>query len=264
MKHFFILALCAPILMNAQTEIPNGNFETWDYYNTWTLEPESWTTPNNQLVMSVLQDSASYEGELAMRVKVQPGFEGGIPQTASVSFPSLFDEYLGGVRFYVKANVPDGDTLDRVSVLIEFLHEDAIVHSAEWIGYESIVDWEMVLIDAHPENYYEEIRIVVQAGYFGELGGGSWDTWISVDHMSLPVAFGVDDMETESFSVFPNPVESVLHIQRDTPASAIRIEDVCGRVVMEYSFANAIDVSSLTSGMYFIHSGTAQQKFMKQ
>ncbi len=262
---FFITTFFVLILANhtkAQT-IPNGNFETWDLYNSWTLEPEFWVTSNNQLMTPVMQDSSAFEGNLAMRVNVLSGFEGAIVETASVlmsisEIPSL-------LNFMVKANVPMGDPADNVAVTVSFTYEDAIVLTQTWTSLSPIADWLPVFMQFEGNNIeVQEVIITVSAGYNGPLGGGSWDTWISVDAMSFETMEQVSNNNSTQLEIFPNPTSDFLNITAPVgidSASQIIISNALGSIVLiasiSYSvLSNAnqlcVDISGLSCGLYFI------------
>jgi hypothetical protein len=118
-KYLLPAALFMQMAGASQLVVPNGNFEIWDLYNTWTLEPLDWTTSNDQIIESVRQDTAAYEGVFAMRVTVLPGFEGGVPQSASTL--AMTTEAPTELQFAVKANVPDDVEQDRVEVKVEYM-----------------------------------------------------------------------------------------------------------------------------------------------
>jgi hypothetical protein len=262
MKRIITLTLVALVAchMHAQNLVPNGSFETWDYYNTWTLEPQYWYTPNDQLTETVVQDSNAFEGNLAMRVKVLSGFEGGVAQTADVIVPlSSFPSVL---HFAVKASVPDGDENDQVSVTVNFFNEDALVLSHTWTATDSIAQWEEVNFGFVPPGAtVTEAQIIVSAGYNGPLGGGSWDTWISVDDMYWTTAESVEDTHVAALELFPNPANDALNLKCLNVVGkgcCFSITDISGKVV--YTNTNnaamynngtlQIDVSALPGGSY--------------
>jgi hypothetical protein len=186
---------------NSQFEVPNGNFEVWDFYNTWTLEPQFWETPNNQLIYSTMPDSNAFEGDLAMKIIPLQGFEGAIPQSASVLFS--IQEIPASLNFAVKAYVAEGNPNDQVSVRIQFMYEDAVVLTETWTSFESIDNWEEIEIELSTSQLpFDEAMITVQAGYSDGLGGGSIDTWISIDAMSLEGFLGVDGGSLSPILVF--------------------------------------------------------------
>lgn len=245
---------------HAQTPVPNGDFEVWDLYNTWTLEPQYWETSNNQLIFSTMPDSNAYEGDLAMKIVPLQGFEGAVPQSASVLFP--VEEIPSTLNFAVKAHVADEDPNDQVSIRIQFLNEDAVVSTDTWTSFESIDEWEEVVFElSTSELPFEEVVITVQAGYSNGLGGGSIDTWISVDAMSLEGFSGVDDDVLPTVLVYPNPCSDLIilsGIQISTSLQNIHIFDASGRdcssliQVNKHASADKIDldVRGLASGLY--------------
>ncbi|MCB0849962.1 MAG: T9SS type A sorting domain-containing protein, partial [Bacteroidetes bacterium] len=63
------------------------------------------------------------------------------------------------------------------------------------------------------------------------------------------------------WSIYPNPVKDVLHLNSNASASTVDVEiiNMLGKVVMQttavpYDKAASIDVSSLTKGVYFLKS----------
>lgn len=189
----------------AQNQVPNAGFETWDLYNTWTLEPEFWTTPNNQLIESVVPDSNAFEGDLAMKVKVLPGFEGGVPQQASVLF--TVNENPSMLEFAVKAMIAGESEQDVVWVKFQGFKEDAQIDGdLYWSTDVSINEWELIQLEI-PEfsESIDECLITIQAGETNGLAGGSWDNWISVDAFAIDFSNDIHEITKES-KLYPNPL----------------------------------------------------------
>jgi hypothetical protein len=245
---------------NSQFEVPNGNFEVWDLYNTWTLEPQFWETPNNQLIYSTMPDSNAFEGDLAMKIIPLQGFEGAIPQSASVLFS--IQEIPASLNFAVKAYVADENPNDQVSVRIQFMYEDAVVLTETWTSFESIDNWEEIEIELSTSQLpFDEAMITVQAGYSDGLGGGNIDTWISIDAMSLEGFLGVDGGSLSPILVYPNPSADMIilsGIDNSNTIESIRIFDASGRDCSSLIEVNKIaaadkielDVRALASGLY--------------
>ncbi len=262
MKFFISIFAILLIVQNgsSQAEVPNGNFEVWDLYNTWTLEPQYWETPNNQLIYSTMPDSNAFEGDLAMKIVPLQGFEGAIPQAASVLFS--VQEIPATLNFAVKAHVADENPNDQVSVRIQFMFEDAVVSTDTWISFESIDEWDEIVFElSTSELPVDQAVITVQAGYTDGLGGGSIDTWISVDAMSLEGISGVDDDSLSAIFVYPNPCSEFIilsGIQNASSLQNIQIFDASGRdcssLVEVNNNASAdkidLDVRALASGLY--------------
>jgi hypothetical protein len=69
-------------------------------------------------------------------------------------------------------------------------------------------------------------------------------------------------------SVYPNPVNDILTISTDETIEAFKIVDIAGMVVLEGTNINAVDVSALNAGTYFIEFTLADRRevdsFIKQ
>ena len=83
----------------------------------------------------------------------------------------------------------------------------------------------------------------------------------------------VNDFESDSLSLYPNPTKNVLNysVPEELVLKSIVISDVTGKTIMSNSadfYSSQIDVSSLSSGIYFItfntENKTLTKKFVKQ
>jgi len=88
-----------------------------------------------------------------------------------------------------------------------------------------------------------------------------------------PLQVGIEQQESQigSIGIFPNPASTQLHIlnPESVAISQIRIVDMTGRIVKAVQKnTNAVDVSFLPSGVYFIEfvseTGTVIEKFVKR
>ena len=74
-----------------------------------------------------------------------------------------------------------------------------------------------------------------------------------------------DILETqESFSIYPNPVSSYLTLELDLKINAIKVMDVSGNFVDVIWEEPMLDVSKLSSGLYFIEVYTDKGMFTEQ
>ncbi len=242
------LFVCMLLGASAQ-ELPieNADFETWDYYNTWTLDPLGWTTGNFQLADHVYPDSSAFEGEVAMRVYPITFFEP-IPGLAYQELSTTF--IPANFSFAVKCNI---EGLDSVFVRLNFMNGFNPVYTKTWSSDQSIEDWLAVNLDLDQiEPVMDGVRIEVIAGY-GELFlEGSPETWISVDAMGFEQTDGIFEQECEA-KVFPNPTEGPLTIQLCTPNSNVVraiVYNSLGQVVLDAPNRNSLDLSGLPSGIY--------------
>lgn len=81
---------------------------------------------------------------------------------------------------------------------------------------------------------------------------------------------GTEEMVSQSFAIYPNPVNGTLYIDNDdNTIEALIITDITGKtVVTQTGHTSQINVQQLPDGMYFIEiktdSGTSHQKFIKE
>ncbi len=78
----------------------------------------------------------------------------------------------------------------------------------------------------------------------------------------------IEKPQNNTFSILPNPVNAILHLQTDEELSQVNIYNLNGQCVLQASQAD-IDVSALPQGMYILRAETTdgnahQAKFIKQ
>ena len=69
---------------------------------------------------------------------------------------------------------------------------------------------------------------------------------------------GIEEAHIDGFSMYPNPVEDMLHVHANDAIQNIEIYNLLGQKVMDTQQMD-IDVSSLTSGTYMLKVKTARQ-----
>jgi uncharacterized repeat protein (TIGR01451 family) len=82
---------------------------------------------------------------------------------------------------------------------------------------------------------------------------------------------GIEELSNGIFSIFPNPAENVLYVQSENENSTYTIYDVSGKVsstTNTSSSNSSLDISSLSSGIYFIQCISGNEvgmiKFIKR
>ena len=76
----------------------------------------------------------------------------------------------------------------------------------------------------------------------------------------------VEENETVSFNLYPNPASDMIRIEAEAPAMA-QIIDMAGRVVMTVNAVegeNTVSVADLADGVYFVKMNGAVVKFIKK
>jgi len=81
------------------------------------------------------------------------------------------------------------------------------------------------------------------------------------------IILDTEDFSKINFIIYPNPTQSILNIDTQETIKSSRIYNILGIIVKETVGLNSIDISSLTSGIYFIEvstkTGRSIQKFIK-
>ena len=70
---------------------------------------------------------------------------------------------------------------------------------------------------------------------------------------------------TANFSLWPNPVQNILHIRNLDTSGSLKIYNLQGKLVYENTdLAESIDVSSFASGLYVVHLQTEKGRLVKK
>lgn len=84
-------------------------------------------------------------------------------------------------------------------------------------------------------------------------------------HVAEPLA--MQKFEKNDFVLYPNPTSSLLNIQSDVKINSVVISNHLGQTILKTTHSDAIDVSGLAGGVYFVKvtsaKGNATQKFIK-
>lgn len=98
---------------------------------------------------------------------------------------------------------------------------------------------------------------------------GNYSNYIGIDAFSVDRPLSSDSFFKNNFSIYPNPVNDMLNIsmKNEITINNLSITDLNGRVVSSSDSSTSIDVSSLSSGVYFIsvetNEGKGTSKFVK-
>jgi len=239
------LSLLLSFSAYSQFEIPNANFEEWDF-NGWNFSPTGWQTNNTQLTQDVFQDSAAYEGELAMRVEatlVELGAYGEASiEIPTAAIPASLDFYAKWERTYTAA----------VGVEIIFYNQESVVIQSLWMPDSISSDWvpiSMPLEQIEPIITHVEIKVYAAVGDFAPGEG-----WISIDAMSINGPNALDEFDSAAFSIYPVPAVGEISLDVDERFSPQRITivDATGRTVMDVPYASRLSLSGFAAGQYVL------------
>lgn len=258
MKTSLLLIALSFSLMNfAQIEVPNHDFETWDYYNTWNLEPDQWSTGNFQLYEHVFRDSLAYQGDWAMRVYPYGFFEP-YPGQATVYFP--IDEIPSTLDFYMKSYM--GQELDSVSVHVQLFNNNEMLLDEYWATDETVEEWTPATLELStifaPATH---AQVTVQASYGSAFLEGSLETWISIDAVSFNTSNSIDAEEAKPYTL--SRYGHVLSIQGATEPLTIQLFDLNGKLVQTV-FGTELNIDALASGNYILVCLDENQTILKE
>lgn len=82
-----------------------------------------------------------------------------------------------------------------------------------------------------------------------------------------PINVGLNDLEQQSFTIYPNPIKQIVTINSSTVLKNIIITDVLGKVELNKvanNISESVDLSNLKSGIYFITVNGNTKKIIKE
>ena len=91
--------------------------------------------------------------------------------------------------------------------------------------------------------------------------------WSSPKLVYVDYASGIADLQTSSFSIFPNPATDRVALRGDFTVGDVRIVNLTGQEVLrikEYHIGDAIAVNNLKEGVYLITCTTAGEQYAAQ
>jgi len=118
----------------------------------------------------------------------------------------------------------------------------------------------------------------INAAVYYNVGGTEDEQYLILEYapgyelifQNVPVELSVDENNLDSFILYPNPTSDQLFIASEHyEIESVIIYSVSGKIIIELdSIEDAIDVSSLSEGMYFVvvssSEGKSVQKFIKE
>ncbi len=129
-----------------------------------------------------------------------------------------------------------------------------------------------------PTIWYDSVRVLTHT--FPKNGTYYYKQWISEPfkgahnvfrldsiYVSDALETGIQNLENK-FSLYPNPVKNLLHLQTTAEVQHLEMYDVMGKKVQINYAPNGdeyrIELPELSKGVYFIHLITAQQQHFNQ
>ena len=133
-----------------------------------------------------------------------------------------------------------------------------------------------LILDANPYLTSQQVKDIIKTtarldNYTGNIvspGDTKWGMGKINAYAAVQLALNTVDLEENEianpFLLYPNPTSGILHILNinDLALSDLSIVSLDGKVIKAHLTENAIDLSELTSGMYFLRIETNSQIYM--
>jgi len=102
-----------------------------------------------------------------------------------------------------------------------------------------------------------------------DLDNSSAENWSCINDKGSPNAvnspqLSIEDIDTNSIVVYPNPVNNMLYIKGKSAGYDIEVYSLLGQRVMTASNVNEIDVSLFNEGVYLIRVSTENTTTVKR
>jgi hypothetical protein len=166
----------------------------------------------------------------------------------AVAFSSVFPNipYIGGLGFgfggsdAVRVYNSDSKLLDEVY-------------------YDSVAPWPTCA-----DNTGNTLELLTP-----DLDNSSAENWSCINDNGSPNAvnstgLSIEDIDTNSIAVYPNPVNNMLYIKGKSAGYDIEVYSLLGQRVMTASNVNEIDVSLFNEGIYLIRVSTENTTTVKR
>ena len=217
-----------------------------------------------------------------------PEYMGHIPESAGDIDFSLHGSYnCGCVAMPTLCKVPNSDDLVAVWIAIDGdrMDEAGNYYFRLYASYSSDggLTWQpqVKLIDdfmySYTENVYPQAAVINQTLIVAVQTDATTGTFVmggdneSGDNLyqgfifDLPLPVGVPEVSHNThMTVYPNPAVDRLNVTLSN-TTTMTVYNITGQAVMNvegHVGANTLDISSLTSGIYFISAGNDTQKFI--
>ena len=251
MKTFItFLSLCAFAALSL-AQVPNSNFEEWEFIDS-IEQPQYWKTNNFLCCRAVEKTGHAIEGVYSMKISsTAPSFEGTLPGWAEVTFhPTQLYEVLN-TSLKIDSIETGGSVVISVSEWANGTFQE-IGYWEDTITTNGIAQISIPLNHTKPDS----LKIFISAQ---NTLGATWSIGYSevvIDNLELSFSSSTSNLEEagELFKIYPNPSNRILHIEpkNTDKIKTIKIYNLSGKLVLEKSNANQIDITDLPDASYLL------------
>ena len=288
----------ASIMSVSSTFVPvvDGDLSEWDvveeaFYNT--VEVGTPVTGNSDLagywkavwsadtlyVMAEVQDSALNDNGAPTWNTDGVHFYFGLLNTRNdMGANGEDDAKLFSQIYYSAAGAVTGGSLNPDNVVLTTTDNGYVVEASyAWTTINknnvsfTAEAYANILFDCDLVNFNDANQWVPQEKYWGS-NQNCWANMNDAGRLELSgEAFGVDESNMFDFSVYPNPVSGVLHLNNISEVKSFSIYTITGKLVNVYTNtqdSRTIDLSDLNKGIYIIQlvsdKGTDAKRIIKE
>lgn len=88
----------------------------------------------------------------------------------------------------------------------------------------------------------------------GDVVASTYKFYIDDVYLSTNITLSKNNIEKVNYNVSPNPVTSTFSVNSEYKIDSVEIYNIAGQKVLESNITQNLDVSSLSSGVYFVNS----------
>lgn len=279
--------------VGASVEIPNGNFEDWNYLTV--TNPIAWNTRNDILSTSVFRTTDAQHGQYAvlLRNKVDSAIVAAMNTAGNsnnndwrpaFSISERFSELHGYYKYF-----PDGN-YDTAVISIQVYKNGNNIGGGQLTCTDSIAEYTPFKVKI---NYFDPIntsnipdsatisfRTVIydQNGHYNNYGNSKlFIDNLSFDNLSTDDSLTVTGVKNNIFSIksikiYPNPAKDyiALELPQDDKIVNINILDINGKSVQLPSIENRyggvvmLNTNDMPTGIYIVQIQTNNQTYMNK
>lgn len=292
-----LLFLILVQILSGKAQVPNNGFENLNADGTLSnwgnvyLLPISIDTNGVSISDSIVFDNYFYapttdahSGSFAMEIRNAYNYTTGqgISGSVTADTDTVYSAWGGfetipistlpvNFEFYYKYFPAGGDS----AIAQMIVYDD--------MGYE--IGQGRIIINGTVSNYtYVNVPITYSASgviasyylnfnsfYSADYGShfATYGTRFLIDDISMSTVTGIGEVSQHHFNIYPNPASSIITIN-NMPVinSEIEVMNSLGKCVIRVSNKNAVDISSLTNGIYILKlkddTDTYVHKFIKE
>lgn len=227
--------------------------------NIWKREEEEWIQINNGL-----------DKHYVTSIKASPYQEGTVYVTLSNykfydNSPRIYkSEDYGETWVSIHNGLPSGAVND---ILIYPEYEDKLLFAATNVGVYGTIDggesWEKLSekLPSIPVNdmAFNAAGDELVAGTYGR----SINTYNLTEVFNYFIPESTEELDASAVKILPNPFVDRIKIESEVPVAIIEIYSQEGRMIYDRKYSEEIDLSQLTSGVYFIRLKSEDGKLIE-